>query len=168
MTTNSPEFWAQSAQQLQQTLGESWSKAFQSFQNMDLGGVTGAKAGAASLPPERQYARMAVSAGTLLLASTPSQAVPSFARQTGQECAACHIGAYGPQLTPYGVKFKIGGYTDSDGKEGKVPLSGMAVASFTHTNKKQDEEPGPNTKKNNNFAFCPSKSRSGKVSSIGM
>lgn len=89
-------------------------------------------------------------AGALLVA-TPSHAVPSFARQTGQECAACHIGAYGPQLTPYGVKFKIGGYTDSDGKEGKVPLSGMAVASFTNTRKKQDEEPGPNTKKNNNF-----------------
>ncbi|MBT9506584.1 class I poly(R)-hydroxyalkanoic acid synthase [Rhodoferax sp.] len=51
MTTNSPEFWAQSAQQLQQTLGESWSKAFQSFQNMDLGGVTGAKAGPVSMPP---------------------------------------------------------------------------------------------------------------------
>jgi hypothetical protein len=30
----------------------------------------------------------------------PALAVPSFAIQTGQPCAACHIGAFGPQLTP--------------------------------------------------------------------
>ena len=46
MAENSQEFWAQSAQQLQQTLGEGWSKAFEAFQNMDLG-----KAGAALSPP---------------------------------------------------------------------------------------------------------------------
>ena len=40
--------------------------------------------------------------------SPAAHALPSFARQTGQECAACHVGAYGPQLTPYGVAFKIG------------------------------------------------------------
>ncbi|MEO8121140.1 MAG: class I poly(R)-hydroxyalkanoic acid synthase, partial [Rhodoferax sp.] len=37
MTQESPEFWAQSAQQFQQTFGENLNKAFQSFQNMDLG-----------------------------------------------------------------------------------------------------------------------------------
>ena len=51
MTQNSPEFWAQSAQQFQQTLGDSWSKAFQSFQNMDLGSATAGVAGAPSMPP---------------------------------------------------------------------------------------------------------------------
>lgn len=65
------------------------------------------------------------------LAATSAQALPSYARQTGQDCAACHIGAFGPQLTPYGIKFKIGGYTDSDGKAGKVPLSGMVTADYT-------------------------------------
>lgn len=59
-----------------------------------------------------------------------AQAVPSYARQTGQECAACHIGAFGPQLTPFGIKFKLGGYVDSDGKAGKVPLSAMVVAEY--------------------------------------
>ncbi|MBI3383131.1 MAG: cytochrome C [Aquabacterium sp.] len=59
-----------------------------------------------------------------------AQAVPSFARQTGQDCAACHIGAYGPQLTPFGIKFKLGGYVDSDGKAGKIPLSAMVIAEY--------------------------------------
>ena len=88
-----------------------------------------------------------------LLAATPAHAVPSFARQTGQDCAACHIGAYGPQLTPYGTRFKIGGYTDSDGKSGKVPVSGMVVASFTHTSKDQPEKPASGYSKNDNFAL---------------
>lgn len=60
----------------------------------------------------------ALSAGT-------AHAVPSYARQTGAECAACHVGAYGPNLTPYGIRFKLGGYTETGGKNGKdsVPLS---------------------------------------------
>ena len=35
----------------------------------------------------------------LLLADPPAKAIPAFATQTGQPCTACHIGAYGPQLT---------------------------------------------------------------------
>jgi hypothetical protein len=65
------------------------------------------------------------------LAAPSAHALPSYARQTGQDCAACHIGAFGPQLTPYGIKFKIGGYTDSNGKAGNVPLSGMIVADYS-------------------------------------
>ena len=68
----------------------------------------------------------------LALTSLGANAVPSYARQTGQDCAACHVGAFGPQLTPYGMRFKLGGYTDSDGKGGKIPLSGMVVASAVH------------------------------------
>jgi hypothetical protein len=76
--------------------------------------------------------RLAAAAGwlTLAMVSTTAQAVPSFSRQTGMECAGCHIGAFGPQLTPAGIKFKLGGYTDSDGKVGKIPLSAMLVASY--------------------------------------
>jgi hypothetical protein len=71
--------------------------------------------------------RRALPACLLLLglAAGTAHAVPSYARQTGSDCAACHVGAFGPQLTPYGIQFKLGGYTDTDGKEGKVPLSGM-------------------------------------------
>lgn len=100
----------------------------------------------------RHTAGLVLAAAGFLAAAPAAHAVPSFARQTGQECAACHIGAYGPQLTPYGVKFKIGGYTDSDGKGGKVPLSGMMVASFTRTAKNQDPAPDKSSP-NNNHSF---------------
>lgn len=76
------------------------------------------------------------------LLASGAQAVPSYARQTGSDCAACHIGAFGPQLTPYGIAFKLGGYTDTDGQGGKVPLSAMAVATWTKT-AKSNPEPDP-------------------------
>src|SRR5882762_3891761 len=57
------------------------------------------------------------------LATEPARAVPSFAIQTGQPCAACHIGAFGPQLTPYGRDFKLHGYVASDGKDHGLPLA---------------------------------------------
>ncbi|HMA87318.1 MAG TPA: hypothetical protein VKP89_01085, partial [Burkholderiales bacterium] len=54
-------------------------------------------------------AALALSAGAILLAPTSAQAVPSFARQTGMACEACHT-VY-PQLTHYGRTFKANGYT---------------------------------------------------------
>ena len=39
---------------------------------------------------------------------SPSWAVPSFARQTGMTCAACHT--VFPELTPFGREFKLNGY----------------------------------------------------------
>jgi hypothetical protein len=48
----------------------------------------------------------------------PVQAVPAFAQQTGQPRSTCHIGSFGPQLTPFGRAFKIGGYT-LDGGQGR-------------------------------------------------
>ena len=83
---------------------------------------------------------LALLAGSALLAAMPSaQAVPSYARQTGSECAACHVGSYGPQLTPYGIRFKINGYTDTDGGNGKIPLSAMMVVNATRTAKDAPE-----------------------------
>ncbi|MET0617253.1 MAG: cytochrome C [Luteibacter sp.] len=61
----------------------------------------------------------------LLLGSGVAQAIPAYARQTGAACADCHAGSYGPALTPYGMRFKMGGYTDTDGKGFKVPVSGQ-------------------------------------------
>src|SRR5471032_1603714 len=40
--------------------------------------------------------------------TSPSSAVPSFARQTGMACAACHT--VFPELTPFGREFKLNGY----------------------------------------------------------
>ena len=41
------------------------------------------------------------------------QALPSFARQTGQPCGTCHTDF--PALTPYGRSFKLRGYTAGGG-----------------------------------------------------
>ena len=68
-----------------------------------------------------------------------ARAVPSFAQQTGQPCKACHVGGFGPELTPFGREFKIGGYTLR--AHASVPISAMAVASWTHTRK--DQVPPP-------------------------
>lgn len=55
MTPDSQEFWAQSAQEFQQTLSEGWVKAFQSFQNMDLGQAGPALAAPTSKPPQIKF-----------------------------------------------------------------------------------------------------------------
>jgi len=63
-----------------------------------------------------------LTAGLLALCALPSAlALPSFARQTGAECAACHIAGMGPHLTPRGIFFKLSGYTEGDNST--VPLS---------------------------------------------
>src|SRR5438105_2114795 len=80
---------------------------------------------------------------------SPALAVPSYTRQTGEPCTSCHIGAYGPALTPHGRAFKLGGY--ADGKT-VVPLSGTAQLSFTHTAKAQAEPPSEHDKRNDNIA----------------
>lgn len=43
-----------------------------------------------------------------------AQALPSFARQTGQPCGTCHTDY--PGLTPFGRLFKLNGYTTGGGK----------------------------------------------------
>ncbi len=83
-----------------------------------------------------------------------AQAVPSFAAQTGQPCTACHVGAFGPQLTPFGRAFKIGGFTQ-DGGEGlrsKIPLSAMVLTSFNNTASPQPGGAATHFAPNNNFA----------------
>lgn len=54
MNQESPEFWAQAAQQFQQTFSDNWNKTMQSFQGLDLGGA-GASAATTpvTLPPAR-------------------------------------------------------------------------------------------------------------------
>lgn len=73
----------------------------------------------------------------MLLVSPRAQAVPSFARQTGSACADCHIGSYGPALTPYGMRFKLGGYTDSNGEGIKIPVSAQVTG--VHSNPARGE-----------------------------
>src|SRR5450432_4378675 len=80
--------------------------------------------------------------------ATPSLAVPSFARQTGMTCAACHT--VFPELTPFGREFKLNGYVLDNIKQitginlenqqtlalnSTPPISAMAQVSYTHTGK---------------------------------
>lgn len=106
-----------------------------------------------SLPGRRFLLPVAAVLGTSGLMSNAAMALPSFARQTGEECASCHVGAFGPQLTQRGKRFKLGGYTDSDGQSGHVPLSAMLVGTFVHTDKDQSADAGPHEDTNNNSSL---------------
>lgn len=83
-----------------------------------------------------------------------AQATPAFAIQTSQPCAACHVGAYGPQLTPYGRDFKLYGYVSDDGRKHWPPLAIMARGTFTNIrNKEPDSSVPAGFRPNNNFAI---------------
>jgi hypothetical protein len=88
-----------------------------------------------------------------LFAGQPAQALPSYGAQTGQPCTACHVGGFGPQLTPTGRAFKIGGYTQSGGEgwRAQIPFSAMAFGSFTRTDTNQPSGSLPGYGNNNNF-----------------
>jgi hypothetical protein len=95
----------------------------------------------------------------------PAEALPSFARQTGQPCGTCHTDFAG--LTPFGRRFKIGGYTygggayrtalfpssddSADGKQKKwvPPISMMAIVGFTNTQAPQAPPTAPYSANNN-------------------
>ena len=83
-----------------------------------------------------------------LLAAPAAQAVPSYARQTGMACEACHT-VY-PELNHFGRMFKAGGYTldnlkavrDVSGRReemlslsGLPPISAMVQISYTQLKK---------------------------------
>ena len=91
------------------------------------------------VPGSRASAWSRAGAALLLaLTCTLAQAVPSFARQTGQPCAMCHVGGFGPQLTDFGIQFKLTGYTTTKGGDWKPPVAAMVMAGLTHTSKSQD------------------------------
>ncbi|MBS1191707.1 MAG: hypothetical protein H6R10_3499 [Rhodocyclaceae bacterium] len=82
-------------------------------------------------------------AGAALLAacySANGMAVPAFARQTGENCVACHAGGLFPELTPYGRMFKLTGYTLG---ERNIPLSVMGVVSDTKVSNTADPNGDP-------------------------
>jgi hypothetical protein len=70
-------------------------------------------------------AAVLVLTGYLTIGFAPSaQALPSFARQTGQPCGTCHTDF--PALTPYGRRFKLLGYTAGGGQFRTTPFSSDA------------------------------------------
>ena len=82
-----------------------------------------------------------------------ASALPSYARQTGYACVKCHVGGFGPQLTPYGVKFKISAYTETDHKGLKIPIAMFAYGGLTHTGLDQPTPPTPHTDVNDNITL---------------
>ena len=105
----------------------------------------------------RAYRRFPALLGGLVLAVAffsqihAANALPSFARQTGQPCTACHVGGFGPELTDFGRQFKLNGYVWGDVENKVPPISAMVIPSFTHTAKNQ-EPPPTYFNSNNNVA----------------
>jgi hypothetical protein len=96
----------------------------------------------------------------IVLSQPEAHAVPSYSRQTGLSCATCHFAP--PELTPFGRKFKLEGYTFSskpqvtdDKKDHNsalhlleaFPISVLFDTSFTNTKSSQP------TTQNGNFEF---------------
>jgi hypothetical protein len=88
-----------------------------------------------------------------VLGAVPAAAVPAYAVQTGQACQACHVGGFGPQLTPFGRQFKLEGYTMRAGNAFTAPISAMAMASYVQTASAQPSPPAPHYATNNNLTL---------------
>ena len=101
----------------------------------------------------RSSFNLILSAAFLLLGVCRANAIPAFAEQTGAPCASCHVGGFGPQLTPFGRQFKMGGYTMRAGNDFTAPVSAMAVASYLHTSANQASPPAPGFATNDNVAL---------------
>jgi hypothetical protein len=63
-----------------------------------------------------------LAASAMIDLTRPAQALPSYARQTGQPCGTCHTDF--PALTPFGRRFKLLGYTTGGGKFRTTPWLG--------------------------------------------
>jgi hypothetical protein len=97
-------------------------------------------------PAALRVLALAVVVISIFLTVPQAQAVPSFGRQTGLACEACHTAF--PELTPFGRRFKLNGYVLDNMPQVKTitaqnedalvlnaipPLSLMFQASLTRT-----------------------------------
>lgn len=97
-------------------------------------------------------AAASLAAAGVSFAPMQAQALPLFARQTGQNCMACHAGGQFPELTQYGRMFKLTGYTL--GQRTNLPVSAMALltrSSVNNTSKSTD--PAGDFQKNDSVIF---------------
>ena len=95
----------------------------------------------------------ATTAALLIVVLSPRRAVslPLYARQTGQPCATCHTALL--ELTPFGRRFKLGGYTLGGGDWSGPPFAVMLQPTYTHTQVGQEGGAAPHFGPNNNFAM---------------
>ncbi len=107
-------------------------------------------------PVRRWFGPAAVLLPLFLAVPLSSQAVPSYARQTGVSCAACHL-SY-PELTSFGRMFKLNGYAQSseekigEGSENlslnaNLPISAMVTISLSTLNKPELDQTNGNLDK---------------------
>lgn len=94
---------------------------------------------------------LAIMCAVASVAPSAAYAVPSFARQTGLQCSACHT-AY-PQLNAFGREFKLNSYSFDGGDSKLPPIAFMAQPSFTHTQKAQSGGAAPHFSDNDNPAL---------------
>src|SRR6202011_3779253 len=87
----------------------------------------------------------------ICLSSRPALSLPLYARQTGQPCATCHTAFL--ELTPFGRRFKLGGYTLGGGDWSGPPFAVMLQPTYTHTQVGQEGGAAPHFGPNNNFAM---------------
>jgi hypothetical protein len=78
-------------------------------------------------------------------------ALPLYARQTGQPCATCHTAFL--ELTPFGRRFKLGGYTLDGGDWKGPPFAVMLQPAFTNTQGAQPGGAAPGFGVNNDLAM---------------
>jgi len=86
-----------------------------------------------------------------------AQALPSFARQTGMDCSACHTAF--PELTPFGRTFKLTGYTISKTNKpyqiNPPPITAMLQGSYSRTNSNLPPGTAPTGYKGNDNINVP-------------
>jgi hypothetical protein len=105
-----------------------------------------------ALSRKLRWAVAAAFAALVSLLSQPAFALPLFARQTGQNCVACHAGGQFPELTPYGRLFKMTGYTIG---QRTIPLSAMGVITNSRVNNtSKSDDPGADFQKNGQTIFA--------------
>ena len=94
---------------------------------------------------------LAAALGIALLPQ-PAASLPLYARQTGQPCATCHTAFW--ELTPFGRRFKLGGYTMGGGDWTGPPFAvTLEAPTYTHTEAGQAGGAASHFGPNNNFAF---------------
>ena len=115
----------------------------------------------APMRSERQWAAVVVAAvagmgilvGIAVAVFYPrgADALPLYARQTGEPCATCHVAF--PELTPVGRRFKLNGYTMGGGTSTLPPFAVMLQPAYTHTEAGQRGGAAPHFGPNNNLAL---------------
>lgn len=70
---------------------------------------------------------------TFLAVTSPQEAdaMPVYARQTGQSCSACHFQRF-PMLNNYGRTFKVNGYTQVGQKTGTIEDTDLSIPATLH------------------------------------